>query len=294
MSDDVRAAFELETVTVPLDRILPTKQLPDALPTLPRYQAIAASVAELGVIEPLVVFPQREAPGTWLLLDGHVRLVVLRERGATDARCLVATDDEGYTYNHKVSRLAPIQECRMVFKALAAGVAEERIARALNMSLAAVRSRRTLLNGVREEVLALLKDRPIAPSTLPLFKRVVPSRQLEMAELMIAAANFTRGYAKALVATTPAEELTDAERAKREARGRPDDLARLERQLRTLERDMLRLQTTYGTNVMNLTLAHGFLRKLLDSRRVAACLAQHHGELLAEIQRLLRATSLEE
>ncbi len=52
---------------------------------------------EVGIIEPLIVFPHNGQSDTYLLLDGHVRLEVLRQIGETHARCLVATDDETYT-----------------------------------------------------------------------------------------------------------------------------------------------------------------------------------------------------
>jgi hypothetical protein len=32
--------------------------------------------------------------------------------------CLIATDDEGYTYNNRINRLAIIQEHRMILKAI--------------------------------------------------------------------------------------------------------------------------------------------------------------------------------
>src|SRR5262249_31320363 len=39
-----------------------------------KFKCIEASVRELGLIEPLVVFPAPKAEGQFLLLDGHVRL----------------------------------------------------------------------------------------------------------------------------------------------------------------------------------------------------------------------------
>jgi ParB-like chromosome segregation protein Spo0J len=37
----------------------------------------------------------------YLLLDGHIRLEMLKEIGETQVRCLVATDDEAFTYNKR-------------------------------------------------------------------------------------------------------------------------------------------------------------------------------------------------
>lgn len=43
----------------------------------------------------------------------------------TTAACLASTDDEAFTYNKRISRLAPIQEHRMILKAIERGVPEE-------------------------------------------------------------------------------------------------------------------------------------------------------------------------
>ena len=52
--------------------------------------------------------------GSFILLDGHVRLHFLKEMGETTVTCLVATDDESFTYNKRISRLATIQEHKMI------------------------------------------------------------------------------------------------------------------------------------------------------------------------------------
>jgi ParB-like chromosome segregation protein Spo0J len=93
------------------------------------YQQVLASVREVGIIEPLIVFTQNAKSDGYFLLDGHVRLEVLKQIGATHARCLVSTDDETYTYNKRVNRIATIQEHVMILKAIKSGVSEESIAK---------------------------------------------------------------------------------------------------------------------------------------------------------------------
>jgi len=78
--------------------------------------AIAASVGEIGLVEPPVVARSRDNQGTFLLLDGHLRLEVLRDRGLLEVECLVSTEDEAFTYNKRVNRIAIIQEHRMILK----------------------------------------------------------------------------------------------------------------------------------------------------------------------------------
>jgi ParB-like chromosome segregation protein Spo0J len=55
----------------------------------------------------------------YLLLDGHMRIQAMRELGATEVNCIVSIDDEGFTYNKRVNRLATVQQHRMVVRAQA-------------------------------------------------------------------------------------------------------------------------------------------------------------------------------
>ena len=103
---------------------------------------------EVGIIEPLIVFPQNGKSDSYFLLDGHVRLEVLKQIGATHARCLISTDDEAYTYNKRVNRIATIQEHVMILKAIKSGVSEERIAKVLDVDVANIRQKRDLLEGI--------------------------------------------------------------------------------------------------------------------------------------------------
>jgi hypothetical protein len=75
--------------------------------------------------------------------------------------CLIATDDEAFTYNKRINRLAPIQEHFMIVRAIERGVSEQRIARALGVNVPRIRQKRALLHGICREVVELLKDKLI-------------------------------------------------------------------------------------------------------------------------------------
>jgi len=287
----VRTSFEGETVSVPLTRILPTKTVSAAVKGSAKYKEIESSYPVVGIIEPLVVWRQRD--GSYLLLDGHCRLSVLQDAGAKTAECLVSTDDESYTFNKHVSRLAPIQANRMILKALDAGVPEERLAKALNRSVQTIRTSRTMLKDICSEALELLKDKQVATNALRLFKLVKPMRQIEMAELMNKMGNYSKPYAAGLVSRTPQEMLTEQARPKKTARAKPEDLARMEVEMQTLEREILLIDESYGRNVVNLTIARGYVKKLLENAKVAKYLGAKHADILAEFQRIQEAESLD-
>lgn len=76
MTDPVKIAFERKVLILPIADLLPTKALPAGVRETVKYRRIAASVAEVGLIEPLSIARQKD--GSYLLLDGHMRLDALR------------------------------------------------------------------------------------------------------------------------------------------------------------------------------------------------------------------------
>jgi len=286
-----KAAFEFEGISIPLDKLLPTRTTRDNMRQSVKYRALLASVQEVGIIEPLSVYPRKG--GKYLILDGHARVEALRDLGIVEAPCLIATQDEGYTYNQKVNRIATIQANRMILKALDAGVPEERIAKALNLAVDTVRGNRNLLQDICPEAVEILRDKHVALATFALMKRVKPLRQIEMAEVMVAAGTYSATYARALVMTTAKEQLVDPESPNKIPGIKPEDLARIEHEMRVQEKDFRMLDETYNEHVMALTIARGYLRTLLENGRIVRFLAQNFSEFLTEFQRIVESKALD-
>jgi len=191
MTKQVPLAFDLQGIIVPITSIFPLKQIKPTMVATQKYQQVLASVREFGIIEPLIVFPQDGTSGSFLLLDGHIRLAVLRQIGETHARCLVSTDDETYTYNKRVNRMATIQEHQMILKATRHGVSEERIAKVLKVDVASIRNKRDLLNGICKEAAELLKTKHVSVGVFSVLRKMKPMRQIEVVELLLATTNFS-------------------------------------------------------------------------------------------------------
>ncbi len=105
--------FVPEPLLLALSAVLPSRKTPDGLETSRKFKQILASIGAVGLIEPLSVGKPDRA-GQHILLDGHTRLVALKQLGFDTAPCLVATDDESYTYNNRINRLSSIQEHIMI------------------------------------------------------------------------------------------------------------------------------------------------------------------------------------
>ena len=118
VSSAIAQAFGSDFVVIPITSILPVKAIEKTVKSSHKYRQIAASVREIGLVEPPAVIRDARDANSYLLLDGHIRIEVLRDLGQTEVECLISTDDEAFTYNKRISRLSPVQEQRMIAKAI--------------------------------------------------------------------------------------------------------------------------------------------------------------------------------
>ena len=281
---EVERAFEEASLRIPIADIMPLKVLTPAILKSVKYAQIAASIKEVGIIEPPVVVRDKKDRDRFHLLDGHIRVDILAKRGDSEVVCLVATDDEAFTYNKRVSRIAIIQEHKMILKAIEKGVPEERLARALNVNISNIRHKKALLDGICPEAAELVKDKHVPINTFGLLKQLKPVRQIEAVELMIAMNKFTISYARSLVAGTPESQLV---RGKKSVKGLSDEqIALMENESAQLEREFRTIEQDYGTDHLDLVLAIGYVTRLLSNARVVRYLATNHADVLSEFQKI--------
>jgi hypothetical protein len=288
---DMKLGFELEKIELALEALLPIRKIKDPQ-NLKRYQAIVKSIREVGMIEPLMVYPQKDHPDTYVLLDGHLRCLALKQLGQKTAECLIAKDDECFTYNNRINRLPPIQCHKMIVKAVHAGVRPERIAEALDMPLSVVRGLITLLDGINEEAAHLLRDKNVSPKTIRLLKKVIGLRQIEIAELMVNANNYGVGYAEALVFATQPDQMVNPKEPKKKTSMTAEEAAKMEQEMESLEKDFKAVEAAYTENMMNLTMARTYIKSLLKNAKVIRYLSANHAEFLAEFEAIVAAETV--
>lgn len=249
----------------------------------PKFRSILSSIRELGVIEPLAIHPCSEVEGHFELLDGRLRLEALKSLGHVTARCMISLDDEGFTYNKQINRIASVQEHRMIRAALAKGASEERIAKVLAIDVKRVREKAHLLDGIAPEAARLLKDRQISPEIFRVLRKMKPFRQIEAAEMMIAANKFSKSYATMILVTTRPEGLMAKALKKREGEISPEDISRMEAEMERLQQDSLAVEDTIGDTMLSLVVAKGFVTRLLRNQNIHRYLHRNHEDLLSSL-----------
>lgn len=288
----VRISFERQVLDLPVDAILPLRPMTKRITDGKKYGRIATSIEEVGVIEPLVV-ARADRNGRHMLLDGHLRLHVLRKRGDATVSCIVSDNDEAFTYNKRVNRLATVQEHYMIARAIDRGVPPGMIAAALGIDEKVVMRRRNMLDGIASGAVEILKDRPVNAQVFDVLRRMKDYRQVETAELMASMNNFTCAYAKAILAATRQDDLAKPDQPKAIAGMTSEQMARMERELEKLNHDYRAIESTFGDDVLQLVLAAKYLGRLIHNTNVVSYLESRHAEIIAEFRTIVAAASLE-
>lgn len=284
--------FVPEPLSLPLTSILPSRKIPDGLFTSRKFKQIVASIEAVGLIEPLSVGkPNRDKQ--YILLDGHSRLMALKQLGFDTAPCLVALDDESYTYNNRVNRLSSIQEHVMIRRAVERGVAPERLAKALDVDISQIVKKLNLLDGICPEAAELMRDQVFSANLGAVLRKLKPTRQVECVELMVSANNFTIAYAQALVAATPSNMIVGETKTRRVTGVSADQMAKMEREMGNLQEQFKLAEQSYGQDVLNLVLARGYLAKIMANDSILRHLKKHHLDVLNEFGAIISMTALD-
>lgn len=289
---EIKAGFDEATVDLRIDQIVAIKIVTPSARKSSKYRQIFASIREIGIIEPPVVNRDPHSRSKYILLDGHMRIEALKELGEIDVTCLVSTDDEAFTYNKHVNRLSPVQEHKMILQAIKRGVSEAKIAAALDIEIRSIATKRDLLNGICPEAADLLKEQMVPIATFPILRSMKPFRQIEAATLMNDAGVYSKTYARALLAATPKDQLIDPHKPKKIRGLDEEQMARMESEMESLQREYRLIEENYGKDVLNLTLSKGYLGSLLGNAKIVRYLAQNHGEIFAQFQKIADITSL--
>ena len=273
MANKIKQGFQEKLIELAVEELFPTKTISITARKCRKYSQVLSSIREVGLIEAPVVAPFKKEKG-YLLLDGHVRIMALKELGVERVFCLISTDDETYTYNKYINRLTAIQEHHMIVKAVQSGVSEEKLARALNLDIGTIRNKKNLLEGICPEAVELLKDKAVPEPVFKVLRKMQAPRQVIVAMLMNDQNKFNSNYAKALLEATPSHQLVNRGKPRKETPVILARQARLEEESLALSTEIGALKEQYGTAMIDMTSMQAYLKRLIGNEAVAKYLRE--------------------
>lgn len=283
MPKNITYAFHNELITLPVNLIKPLHPIDKHFEKSIKFQSILSSIKEIGIIEPLMVYPDNNA---YLLLDGHSRLYALNMLGIDEALCMIATDDEGFTYNKQINRLTAIQEHNMIMNAIERGVSDEAIAKTLNINIKVIRQKMSMLKGITKEVTEKLANKPVCKEIFRILRKMKPNRQIEVADMMLASNKFTATYANMMLLSSRKEELIESHKSK--VSTEVADLAIMQKEMERLKENYKISEEKLADLKLGLIVTKGYINKLLNNEAISEYLENDKNDIYTALIEICR------
>lgn len=248
------------------------------------YERVRASVKAIGLIEPLVVFPDGEG---FVITDGVVRHRALLELGVEIVPCIIGERREAFTGNRMVNRVSPVQENRMIEKSLEE-LDEQTIATTLGIAGIAHRMKRTLLKQLHPDAATAFDQGAITRTCAMELTHVKPARQQEIVTAMKSYKDYSIAFARSLILkTAPPQRETRRGRKHNPWNKSAERKSDLLKKLADAEQKhdfYSRLYKQYTIDLLRLAI---YARGLLTNSPVRAHLDQHHPDIVARFEAII-------
>jgi RNA:NAD 2'-phosphotransferase (TPT1/KptA family) len=104
--------------------------------------------------------------------------------------------------------------------------------------------------------------------------------------------SYSKAYVEALLLATPEDQLVHATKPRKPKGISAENLAKMEQEMETMQRDLKAVETSYGQNVLSLTVTRSYVRKLLENQEIQRFLNARYADLLQEFTALVELESL--
>ena len=270
-----------EARDIPIIRLRPLR---DRKVSQRDFDRILASIRAIGLIEPLIVYPEGE---DFVITEGVQRYRALLEMGIEIVPCVIGRQREAFTGNRMVNRVSPVQENRMIEKSLEE-LDEKTIARALGLSGITHRTKRTLLKQLDPEVAAAFDQGAITRTCALELTHVKPVRQKEILAAMKGYKDYSVAFAQSLILKTPPPLRATRKGRKRnpwnKTAQRKNDLLKKLAEAEQKHDFYSRLYKQYTVDLLRLAI---YARALLTNRRIREHLDQSHPEIVARFETII-------
>ena len=288
----IKQCFNNHFHLYPIAILLPSRSIPANVRSSNKYKQILTSIAEIGLIEPIMIFITEN--GEHKILDGHLRIEALKDLEITHAHCLISPVEDTYSYNKRVNHLTILQEQRMLLKAVESGVSVEKLCAVLGLSQGIINTRLRISEGISKEALALLADKNVSQNVFDVLRKIKLHKQMDFVATMVTLNNFTKKFALSMLHALPAEHLVRKPDNAPEDKDMIKTLARLEKEMAALQVETQDIQNEFAENNLNLMVVRSYIAKLLSKNEIIHWLYDNKSEYLDVLKKVLGVKHLNE
>jgi len=268
---------------IPIGQLVP---MSERQVTAAAYAKISASILAVGLIDPLVVYPEETH---FVILDGQLRYRILLENGIENVPCLIWNEKEAFTANRMVNRLSHAQAARMIRKSLEE-LDEVTIAKAFGMTQVRHRLNKNLMKRLHPKAVTLYETERLSTVCVKEFGFVAPKRQEEILKIMEGCDDYSVTMARALVLKTPISQRVKGRSGTRtpwvkNGNGQPDLL----KQLKQAEEQQDFYATIYRQYSINLLKLVVYARRLLMNPKVRSFLDSSYPKVVSDFEGIIES-----
>ena len=272
------------SLDIPLVRLRPLRE---RKVTRREFGRILASIKAVGLIEPLIVYPEGDG---YVILDGAQRYRALLEMGVGVVPCIIGKQREAFTGNRMVNRVSPVQEHRMIERSLGE-LDEGTIAAALGITQIGHRLKKALLKQLHPDLASVLDEGKISLACARELTHVKSPRQKEILEAMEGYKDFSMAFVRAMVLKTrPNQRDSRRNRIRNpwdKTTQRKSDLLKKLADAEQKHDFYSQLYKQYTIDLLRLAI---YARSLLNNSRVREYLDRRYPELVARFDGIINDT----
>jgi len=274
---------ESQGLDIPIIRLRPLRER-----KIPKraYDKILASIKAIGLLEPLVVYPEGD---DYVILDGAQRYRALLELGVEIVPCILGQRRETFTSDRMVNQVSPMQESRMIAKSLTE-LDEQTISATLGLGRIGHRIKKLLLQQLHPDVALAFDQGKIGRTCAQDLTYVKPQRQKDILTAMDGYTDYSVAFARTMILKTP-PALRDTRKRKHDPWDKTGQKkADLLKQLSEAEEKhdfYSRLYKQYTIDLLRLAI---YARTLLTNSRIRAYLDEHQAAIVARFEAVIAET----
>jgi ParB family transcriptional regulator, chromosome partitioning protein len=247
------------------------------------YQKILSTIKMVGLIEPLDVYKEN---GHYVILNGFLRFKALQELNVDPVPCLVHPDKEAYTYNKMINNLSPIQESRMLRKALKT-IDHSTMAQVFGVKSLQYRLGTGILNHLHPKVTDAVDKALITRGCASELTYVTKERQNQILQEMNKTEDYSIAFARALVIKTPSSMRNSEKKKKNPWAGDSEKKRELVNKLETITKRYDFYSNLYRQYSADLLKLYVYARKLITNEKVRLYLEINFPEIHMRFENII-------
>ena len=112
---------------------------------------------------------------------------------------------------------------------------------------------------------------------------------------MVSSNTITVAHAEALLKATPPEQRTDVKPTEHDKKTSPmEQIVKREKEMSQVQTQYKDAEQNYGSDLLNLVVAKGYMTKLLSNEAVKSYILRHEPDILEQFELVVSTVSMEE